>query len=614
MTPIRNRTGRALVLVAAVYLGLGGLVFLAAALVDDPLGLVRDVDPGRLVATGLDAVRGLLPRLALAALAAAFLTGCYLALRSWTPVRDDIARSTRLVVRRGATALPSTQRVDQRLRRFQQRHPDRAAVLFFQMLTDNRYWLRLEEVFTVVGRSVHLVSRAQFQFDRGELDDVDGRLRLIVPLLVLPKGALLDDFVVTDDCGNRLAVVSRDDSRSAILVVLHGLYCETLRAADPALVPRFLAELTLERGLDAVPSRSWYVAFYRELEQLISLTPAADPGSAVAYFRDAQRAWVPAEYRERLGAPLLELEGFCERYAERYVLAVDCPAPDGCHLLIEYRQTRRLRASRGDVKERVRRFLGLEPRRIRIPANPTRRFAHYHAEVEVGSGRLYVGEQQVTATGRTITEIPPGAAPPRIADRVSVRNESDDHPHLYLVPTERSMDRAPVEWQVKLEEIPPGALSPVLAMAGSALLIFAAFAFTLPVALGRPGGVDADSAALVVAIPLFTLTVFGYSFERMLHSSLGAVFGFVATGVLVLLGAIGLLAADPGQVTSRVTVLGRPFHEPMMICALLSAAIMAFVLVTWLLRMRRYLDRDRREREYAVAQDASRRRGPDEAN
>ena len=40
--------------------------------------------------------------------------------------------------------------------------------------------------------------------------------------------------------------------------------------------------------LDVVPSRSWYVAFYRELEQLISLTPAADPGSAVAYFRDVQ--------------------------------------------------------------------------------------------------------------------------------------------------------------------------------------------------------------------------------------------------------------------------------------------------------------------------------------
>jgi hypothetical protein len=464
----------------------------------------------------------------------------------------------------------------------------------------------------VVGRSVHLVSRAQFQFDRHELTGpIDGdrdpaaRLRLIVPLLVLPKGALLDDFVVTDDGGNRLAVVSRDDSRSAVLVVLHGLYCETLHAADPALVPAFQAELTRDRSPHAGSSRPWYVAFYRELEQLISLTPAADPGSAVSYFREAQRAWVPAEYGERLEGPLRELEGFCERYAERYVVAVDCPAPDGCHLLIEYRQTRRLRATRRDVKERIRRFLGLEARRIRIPANPTRRFAHYHGEVEVGSGRLYVAEQQVTATGRTITEIPPGAAPPRVADRVSVRNESDDHPHLYLVPTERSMDRAPIEWQVKLEEIPPGALSPVLAMAASALLIFAAFAFTLPVALGGPGGVDADSAALVVAIPLFTLTVFGYSFERMLHSSLGAVFGFVATGVLVLLGAIGLLAADAGQVTSRVTVLGRQFHEPMMICALLSAAIMAFVLVTWLLRMRRYLDRDRREREYAVAREGS---------
>ena len=87
------RNGRALLLVAAAYLGLGGLVFLAAALVDDPLGLIDDLDPGRLVGMGLDAVRDSVPRLALATLAAAFLTGCYLALRAWTPVRDDIARS-----------------------------------------------------------------------------------------------------------------------------------------------------------------------------------------------------------------------------------------------------------------------------------------------------------------------------------------------------------------------------------------------------------------------------------------------------------------------------------------------------------------------------------------
>ena len=59
------------------------------------------------------------------------------------------------------------------------------------------------------------------------------------------------------------------------------------------------------------------------------------------------------------------------------MLAVDCPAPQGCHLLIEYRQTRRLRTTRHDLKERIRRFVGLEARRIRIPANPTRRFANY---------------------------------------------------------------------------------------------------------------------------------------------------------------------------------------------------------------------------------------------
>ena len=226
---------RGLLAVAAVFLGLAGVALLGAALVDDPLALLDDLHPGRYVASGLAAARDLLPRLALAVLAGVLLTGCYLAIRSWRPLPGSTARPALLAVRRGSTHLPSTQKVDERLRRFQRRHPERAAVLFFRMLTDNKYWLRLEEVFTVVGRNVHLQSWAQFQFDRDELGAE--RERLVVPLLVLPKGALLDNFVVTDDAGNRLAVLSRSDSHSAVVLVLHGLFCETLRAADPDLVP-----------------------------------------------------------------------------------------------------------------------------------------------------------------------------------------------------------------------------------------------------------------------------------------------------------------------------------------------------------------------------------------
>ena len=134
------------------------------------------------------------------------------------------------------------------------------------MLTDNKYWLRLEEVFTVVGRNVHLQSRAQFQFDRDELGAE--RERLVVPLLVLPKGALLDDLVVTDDAGNRVggAVAVRQPFR------------RRARAARPVL-------------RDAAGGRS----------------------------------------RPRAG---------------------------------------RLRATRHDLKERIRRFVGLEARRIRIRPTP----------------------------------------------------------------------------------------------------------------------------------------------------------------------------------------------------------------------------------------------------
>jgi hypothetical protein len=91
------------VVVAAAASGLGGVVVLAAALVDDPIGLVAGVDPGRLLAGGLDAAWALLPRPALAVLGGLLLAGCYLAGRSWTPVPAETGAPARLVVRRGST-------------------------------------------------------------------------------------------------------------------------------------------------------------------------------------------------------------------------------------------------------------------------------------------------------------------------------------------------------------------------------------------------------------------------------------------------------------------------------------------------------------------------------
>jgi hypothetical protein len=518
---------------------------------------------------------------------------------------------------RGAAALPDSQAIDRRVRQFHARHLNEAAQLFTAVLLDRRYWLKLEEFVTIADGRARSRSKAQYQFRLEELRAVATRhreqphgtqARLLLPLMVIRKGELLDDLDIVDNAGNRLPVLSLDDRLAAVSITLAGLYAFTFLSTTQQR-DDFVERLGAVRaGTAEIAADDHHLLLFRELERQVCLTTAVTAQSVRDYFDAACREHGVSPVEDHAA----ELREFCVALAEHYILIIEAPLPDGCSVYVEYSRSRGLDGEPGHdgsrARHRLRRFFGLEPTAFRLPVNPTGLFTNYHAELHVQAAGQYVWRQLVLfADDRPVPADRDGSTTGSAGTRITLRADSAAHPHLYLNASRAGHPGGNLRWFVELSEIPPGALAPVFAMAASATLIFGTFAFLVPT-LQAPNGtfmIEADAAALIVAVPLFTLTVFGYSLERMLRSSLVAVFGFAVTGVLVLAASISLLTADPALVSRATTVFGSPFYTPLLACTLVSLSVTTFVLLGWTFRLRRYVDRDRGERVYHVPMEGS---------
>ncbi|MGQ0574417.1 MAG: hypothetical protein ACT4RN_09455 [Pseudonocardia sp.] len=558
-------------------------------------------------------------RTMLGVLTAALVVGAYRLTRRLSSGTVASMAPVSRALHRDSPELPPSTDIDRQVFQFHARHLNESAQLFTSVLIDSRYWLKLEEFITLGNGRARSRSRAQFQFGRQELRDVaaaahrlspdDGLLkpRLLLPLMVLRKGELLDDLDITDSSGNRLTVLALDDRIAAISATLVGLFAFTYFDSSDSR-HEFVERLGRVRGdtASAADRADRHILLFRELERQVCVTKRVTPTSVARYFDDAQAAHSVEAVAERRAG---ELREFCVAVAEHYILMIEAPLPDGCNLSIEYTRSRSLDLEPGTrgtsfVAERLRRFFGLEPSAFRLPVNPTGRFTNYHAELNISTIGQYVWRQDLLLTDdRTTPGDHDGDARAGSRTRVTLSADSDAHPHLYLDASDRSRAPASIRWFLELSEVPPGALAPVFAMAASATLIFGTFTFFVPRLQVASNGlltIDADAAALIVTIPLFTLTVFGYSLERMLKSSLVAVFGFIGTGILVVIAAISLLVADPALIADGATIFGRTFYFPLMLCTLASLTITVYVMIGWLLRLRRYIDRDRGEREFYV--------------
>jgi hypothetical protein len=287
---------------------------------------------------------------------------------------------------------------------------------------------------------------------------------------------------------------------------------------------------------------------------------------------------------------------------------VECPAPNGALLLIRFTQSVTVRSiGPGGLRGEVEDLIGLEPNRFEIPIFAAELFASYHAELDGRAQDRYVRFQEVVndaVEGSPPVDdsvFQPNPNHPDHPPGMMLRNDSGYiYPHLHLTNLGHLESPPRLAWRVHFEEIPPGGLAPVVAMSTAVTLVTAMFA----VAVARISMLDLDAPALTLAVPLFVITVFGFSFTRLLRSTLSVVAGLLAASVLAVLAVIGLLTLRdirPGElqpfVLTELTVLGVPFHLPLALCALAGLLLTSYLTLMLIVRTRRYRLHQQRVRD-----------------
>jgi hypothetical protein len=448
--------------------------------------------------------------------------------------------------------------------------------------------LRLEETFTIELDKARIQSKAEFALDglaRAELDAAPGTTPVaVVPLLWLRKRTLLDDLVVTDAQDLRLVALSRPETATMVgWAVVPLLSLITTGATDTALddqgwdlVDRIRQVLVYPEPVE--PRRMWF-------RVLALLRAAGHPAE---------------ELRARSPEAFARFRELCQWLAEHYVLAVEAPLPAGNYLAIRYTHSVTVPSVGPETTaERVAQGIGLEPRRYLIPIRAAVWFASYHAEIDGRVRHQYVRRQHIVATdGPTPQPVDESmfasdtAHAPEQRPRMTLRNDSGYiYPHFHVTNLGAVSHRRSLGWLVEFEEIPPGGMAPVTALAASVALI----AGVLSVAAARITELDLNAPALALAVPLFVITVFGFSVGGMLRSSLTVAFGFLGASLLAIGTVLSLLtlrrvtdSTDQFSVFDRPTLLGQHFHMLLGICSVAGMLLTLHLAGVLGVRLHRY--------------------------
>jgi hypothetical protein len=115
------------------------------------------------------------------------------------------------------------------------------------------------------------------------------------------------------------------------------------------------------------------------------------------------------------------------------------------------------------------------------------------------------------------------------------------------------------------------------------------------VAAARITQLDLDAPALALAVPLFVITLFGFSVGGLLRSSLTVAMGFVGSSLLALATVLALLTlrdvADSSQqwaVLEEPTLFGQPIHMLLAVCAVLGMLLTLHLASVLVVRLQRY--------------------------
>ncbi len=513
-------------------------------------------------------------------------------------------------------ALPSLQTVETRTSVMHQRYYDEVIGLFTKMLVEPRYLHRLEQQFSVSRGRTSIRSRAQFVLSGADRDEVlgsggvgkaeptDSRQEnsvVVVPLVRLRKDALLDDLHITDAEGTRLVALNRRETLGIVTEGLIGLFqLAFFRAGTEGSTEQqaaFQDELHRERiefqrarqnGEDAQydpmeSRRSPRMRDLRRLQQLISVTATVDADAARAYFDEIAQN-IPNKDDRWTG----RLRDFCVFFGENYILAVEAPIPKGFYLSINYDNSGTV-PDAGSRNDRVRTFFGLSPFRYWIPIESAQLFPSYHAELDGRTRRQYILAQSVLK--QEIDEYVEINNSDLGSDTLRIRHDAGPaFPHVHYSSSRPRVEPKRLIWEVQLAEIPPGSLGPVFAMSLAVLGALVAFTFAAPLFPAT----DLDAPALAIALPIFALTLFGYTFDRLIRSSLLAAVAFLVNAFLAVSGALVLLTAPNHRfVPEKMRLLGLQYHSLLLVGSVLSVILVLFLFSAWRILLADYTERTR---------------------
>ncbi|MGB3437179.1 MAG: hypothetical protein WBA97_00385 [Actinophytocola sp.] len=458
------------------------------------------------------------------------------------------------------------------------RYDRRAIALFVRMLTNNHYRLRITERAELLGTSLRMHVANDYVMSAADRDRLEERLgkapkspcaSIPVPLLNESKGELSDNLDVTDGGGESISLLSRKEAQGLVALALETLFYLTFDRAEPG-TPEDIAQTAALWTLQRIVSRTG------RLEPVDEETAQVYTHEKLhADFHGAVKA-LRAPEAERLR----DIENFCWYFAINNMVVADAPAPKGNRFVVKYSKTIPLE-SPSHRRDRLRARLGLVPYRFHVPLNLAFAAESYHFRMDIGESQ-YVSDHYITR---------PDGEPVNREELVEITNGGHvrvqhgtalPYAHLYT----RGLNDAPVHnllTAVRFTETPPGALGAAMVVAAVSAIVIAILTFIPPTG----DGPNADTSALLLAVPLFATTLVGHSIERVQRSSLTTYVGLIITGATAFVGA-AIFGLIPGKTSITDVNLSGLFVVPSVNLVGLALSVIGAANMIYLKWLQRY--------------------------
>lgn len=258
------------------------------------------------------------------------------------------------------------------------------------------------------------------------------------------------------------------------------------------------------------------------------------------------------EARQRDDA-MARLIGFCDFFADHYLIAVEVPVPLGNRLVIRYSRSVPMYGQTATFADRLRVRLGLSPFRFTYPLTLPFDAHSYHFRMPAGQSRFLVDQRLLDWTnGTTINQETYALASPRPYLRVR-RRAGLPYAHFYT----RGLNYATRHelWtRVEFDEVPPGALGGAAIISATCAILIWFFTLVQPGLRAMPSGPEPniDMPALLLAVPAFAATWVGHSTERVLRSSISAYVGLAVAAATSACSALVYIANSNHKALYRI--------------------------------------------------------------